>query len=365
MKKPSLKKPSLPSVLSHIGHFLIGAGLLTLLFAAFQLWGTGIQEARAQGELEDEFAQLLAEVDDTDVLVTEDEAPEAENLLGSLRELPSNELPAAGTPIAVLEIESLDIRKVVVEGITRDVLRDGPGRYPDTAFPGQPGNTAIAGHRTTFGAPFFNLDKIEPGEEIKVTTLQGEFIYEVDAHENTETGGEDGFFIVEPTRTDVLNDRDVDSITLTACHPKFSAAQRLIVTATLVSEAAPETDFIPAEPTEELVTGDNELFGATEEELAEQGDAEGGLVGEDIEAGGLVGEDVEEETDELTESLNFQPDEAPAAVGFGLITLFYVYLTAWIARNWKKKTTLGLAAAPFIIILFFFFTRLERTLPAV
>ena len=141
----------------------------------------------------------------------------------------------------------------------------------------------------------------------------------MDAHENTETGGEDGFFIVEPTRTDVLNDRDVPSITLTACHPKFSAAQRLIVTATLVSEAAPETDFIPAEPTEELVTGDNQLPGATEEEIA---DENGGLVGEDLE-----------ETDELTESLNFQPDEAPAAVLFGLITLFYIYLTAWIARN--------------------------------
>ncbi len=357
-----MKKLSLPSVLGSVGHFLIGAGLLTLAFAAFQLWGTGIAEARAQNDLENQFEELLAEVEEE---VESPAAPTEENPFDSLLPLPSDTLPEAGTPIAVLEIESLGIRKVIVEGITRDVLRSGPGRYPDTAFPGQPGNSAIAGHRTTYGAPFFNLDQIEPGEEIKVTTLQGTFTYVVDAHENTSTGEDDGFFIVEPTRTDVLNDREVDSLTLTACHPKFSAAERLIVTATLISEAAPETDFVDAEPTEELVNGENQLPGATEEEIAGQ------LVGEETqepptetEDDSVPAEDAEE-VDALTASLNWQPDEAPGAIIFGVIVTAYVYLAAWISRSWKRKTALALAAGPFILILFLFFTRLERMLPAV
>lgn len=357
-----MKKPSLPSVLGSVGHFLIGAGILTLAFAAFQLWGTGIAEARAQNDLENEFEQLLAEVETEPDNEEGPEQAEEENPFDSLRPLPSNELPAPGTPIAVLEIESLGIRKVIVEGITRDVLRAGPGRYPDTSFPGQPGNSAIAGHRTTYGAPFFNLDKIEPGEEIKVTTLQGTFTYVVDAHENTATGEEEGFFIVEPTRTDVLNDRGVDSLTLTACHPKFSAAERLIVTATLVSEAAPQTDFVEAEPTEELVTGENQLPGATEEEIAEQQE---GLAAEETQADDNTASEQLEETDALTASLNWQPSEAPGAIAFGAIVTAYAYLAAWISRSWKRKTTLALAAGPFILVLFLFFTRLERMLPAV
>ena len=100
----------------------------------------------------------------------------------------------------------------MVEGVSLPDLKKGPGHYPETPLPGQEGNAAIAGHRTTYGAPFNRLDELEPGDEVTVTTVQGEFTYEV-----TETQ------IVSPTQVDVLDDKGDNRLTLSACHPKYSA----------------------------------------------------------------------------------------------------------------------------------------------
>ena len=87
-------------------------------------------------------------------------------------------------------IPKIGVDKIVVEGVGRNDLRKGPGHYPDTPMPGQPGNAAIAGHRTTYGAPFNRIDELEPGDEILVTTLQGPFTYEVTGTEIvTPVGG--------------------------------------------------------------------------------------------------------------------------------------------------------------------------------
>ena len=89
--------------------------------------------------------------------------------------------PAEGDAIAHLRIPAIGVDKIVVEGVQVADLKRGPGHYPDSPLPGQPGNAAIAGHRTTYGAPFNRLDELEQGDEILVTTVQGAFRYEVRA----------------------------------------------------------------------------------------------------------------------------------------------------------------------------------------
>lgn len=111
---------------------------------------------------------------------------------------------------------------VVVEGTDRATLRKGPGHYPDTPVPGQGGTVAIAGHRTTYLAPFRPLDKLRPGDAIVVRMPYGRFTYRV---ERTR--------IVPPTATWVTHRVAYDRLVLTACHPLYSAAQRIVVFARL------------------------------------------------------------------------------------------------------------------------------------
>lgn len=112
---------------------------------------------------------------------------------------------------------------VVVEGTDTSTLEKGPGRYPETALPGQGGTIGIAGHRTTYGAPFRNIDRFEEGDEIVVEMPYGTFTYEV---EKTR--------IVEPTATGIVRDVGRERLVLTACHPLYSAAQRYAVFGELV-----------------------------------------------------------------------------------------------------------------------------------
>ena len=110
----------------------------------------------------------------------------------------------------------------MIEGVDADDLKNGPGHYPDTPLPGEKGNAAIAGHRSTYGAPFANVDNLDPGDPITVTTLQGSFHYSV-------TGQE----IVSPDDVQVLDDKGDNELTLTACHPKYSASKRIVIHAKL------------------------------------------------------------------------------------------------------------------------------------
>ncbi|MGH2707488.1 MAG: class E sortase, partial [Actinomycetota bacterium] len=114
----------------------------------------------------------------------------------------------------------IGVEQVVVEGVSVDVLKKGPGHVPGTASPGQGGNMVISGHRTTYGAPFKRLDELEAGDEISLTTMQGRFLYLV-----TDTR------IVAPTEVSILNPTIDSRLTLTTCHPKFSDRQRLVVLA--------------------------------------------------------------------------------------------------------------------------------------
>lgn len=124
-----------------------------------------------------------------------------------------------GEPIGRLEIPSIGQRSVVIEGTSQADLREGPGHYEPTALPGQRGTVGIAGHRTTWEQPFRRIDELRPGDTITMTMAYGRFTYEVE-----------GTRIVQPREVGVLTAvRGRERIVLTACHPLYSAAKRIVV----------------------------------------------------------------------------------------------------------------------------------------
>jgi len=135
-----------------------------------------------------------------------------------------------GKPFGRIKIPSIDADYVVVEGTEEADLERGPGHYPDTALPGQRRTVAIAGHRTTYGAPFNQIDKIEIGDTIVLEMPYGTFTYDVTATR-----------IVDPDQVGIVRDIGHDRLVLTSCHPLYSAAQRYAVFADLkrIDLAAP------------------------------------------------------------------------------------------------------------------------------
>lgn len=129
---------------------------------------------------------------------------------------------ADGAAVGRIKIPKIDASFVLVNGTSPDDLTKGPGVYPETSFPGVPGTTAVAGHRTTYLAPFRNIDELKAGDEIVVEMPYGRFTYAVEKH-----------LIVDPHATWVTHRVDQDRLVLTACHPLYSAAQRIVVFARL------------------------------------------------------------------------------------------------------------------------------------
>jgi len=132
--------------------------------------------------------------------------------------------PLPGDAIGEIDFPTLDQSSFVVEGTDPDDLRKGPGHYADTPLPGQRGTVAIAGHRTTYGAPFRNVDQLDRGDTIVLQMPYGRFVYKVQ-----KTA------IVEPTQTEVTDSVGYKRLVLTACHPLYSAAQRIVVFARQVA----------------------------------------------------------------------------------------------------------------------------------
>jgi sortase A len=210
----------LRQAVSITGKILIGAGVLVLLFTAYQIWGTSIQESHTQNALRntlqsetnnDAIRRALAEASALDKLPT-----------GPPVTATRTAAPAEGVPIGDIRIPRIGINQVVVEGTNTPDLRKGPGHYTGTPMPGQGGNAAVAGHRTTYGHPFYNLDGVKVGDPIVVTTLQGIFVYDT-----TKSS------VVSPSDTRVIDNVFANLLTLTTCNPRFSATTRLIVQAKL------------------------------------------------------------------------------------------------------------------------------------
>jgi sortase A len=127
-----------------------------------------------------------------------------------------------GDPMGRIVMPAIGVSEVFVEGTDPGDLRTGPGHYLDTPLPGERGTVAIAGHRTTYGAPFRRVDQLERGDRIELRMPYGRFVYRV---ERTR--------IVEPTELSVTARVAFDRLVLSACHPLYSAAQRIIVFARL------------------------------------------------------------------------------------------------------------------------------------
>jgi sortase A len=136
--------------------------------------------------------------------------------------------PLQGDAIGKIELPSLDRSYFMVEGVDGASLRKGPGHYPDTPLPGERGTVAVAGHRTTYLAPFRTIDRMERGDPVVASMPYGRFVYRV---ERTR--------IVDPKALWVKRRVRYDRLILTACHPLYSAAQRIVVFARFARRERP------------------------------------------------------------------------------------------------------------------------------
>jgi sortase A len=157
---------------------------------------------------------------------------------GELRKSYESRTIKVGQSLTRIKIAAIDVDVVVVEGTTPAALRAGAGHYPSTPLPCEDGNIGIAGHRTTYGKPFANIDRLKPGDTIILTTPIGQCTYEVDkAPTGSSAANELGAaFIVLPSDLSVIApDPSHRELTLTSCHPKHSAARRIVIRAHYVS----------------------------------------------------------------------------------------------------------------------------------
>lgn len=150
-----------------------------------------------------------------------------------------------GDPLTRLVIPSLGVNAIVVEGTSAAALRAGAGHYPNTPLPGKAGNVAIAGHRTTYGKPLNRMDELAVGSEIRLETPLATYTYRTIAHPpDVRTPCSNGAcWVTTPTDWGVVSqDTPGSLLTLTTCHPKGSAAQRLILRAELVKTGPPRNN---------------------------------------------------------------------------------------------------------------------------
>lgn len=189
-------------ILRALGALCLVAALVVAGYLGWLLWGTGIGTAREQHHLRQEIDKIIATPGAID---------------------PQTHLPAApirnGAPIGILKIPRIHLDMVVVNGTSTADLRKGPGRYLQTAYPWEDtGRVAIAGHRTTYLHPFWALDKLRPGDVIRLVTEYGTFTYHVT-----------GSTVILPSGVWVLNQTKKPTLALTTCTPRFSASHRLVV----------------------------------------------------------------------------------------------------------------------------------------
>jgi sortase A len=213
-----------------IGWLLVAAGLLVLLYIVYLLWYTNRATDSAQRELREQWEAAV--VDPALVPPPAQERDEPEPVeLGDAYALLWFERPGEeGSPVNRDPI-------FVVRGVSLDVLRRGPGHYPESVPPGGDGNFAIAGHRTTYGAPFYYLDELQPGDEVHVVDRDDRHWRYVVTEVRVVSPGD--VWVVGP---DPRGDGR-PLLTLTTCHPRFSASQRLVVWAELDAEV---TDDVAA-----------------------------------------------------------------------------------------------------------------------
>ncbi len=231
------------------GAAFVTVGLLVLLFVAYDLVGTNLSEQRSQAKLGREFASEVARAATAgdNAVGTATPSTALRTSVGTVTSSPSSRggintgattavprrpvvrgvappVPPPGGAVDHLVIPAIGVSRYVVQGVSDANLQMGPGHYPGTPLPGQFGNVAIAGHRTTFGAPFFRLNEVVPGDLVYLTDTSGiTWVY-----------GVKHLWVVVPTDTGVLAPTSQADLTLTTCNPRFEAISRLVVRAVLL-----------------------------------------------------------------------------------------------------------------------------------
>jgi sortase A len=413
-----------------VGRVLIATGLLMFGFVAYQLWGTGIETARAQNELEHQFENLLDEPDEqttaeqttdeqttaeqttaeqttdeqttaeqtTDEQTTDEQTTAEQTTAEQTTDGQSSDevdVPVAvdlsdravvqepvpierGDVLARLEIPRIGVTEYVVPGVTLDDLKKGPGHYPDTPLPGQLGNTAVAGHRTTYGAPFFDVDQLEAGDELIFTMVNGDrFVYLVTF---TEVVPASQYSVVSTT------DPNIAEATLTSCDPKYTARDRIVVHSVL----DPERSSIVGIPTFyqlDTPTADDEPIPGDDPVLSSD------------EVADTAGVAVDDTTDEISEAAS--SDESDDAVGapdrdladdprpadaqpidafsqgwfddrgafpqiglWAMVLVAIAVLSYRVARRFRRYTFgVLVGVVPFVVALYFFYQNVNRLLP--
>ena len=306
-------------VVGGVGRSLIGLGVLLLLFIAYQLWGTNLAEAHNQHRLAQQYRS---------------QGPSQPTLPGDV--------------LAIITIPKLSLQKYVVEGTEDADLQRGPGHYDGTPMPGQAGNVAIAGHRTTYGAPFYNLDRLTSGDQVVLDTRSHDhFVYTVISQKVVPP---DDVSVVQtrPPGLDVSGPHPGYLLTLTTCTPRFSAAQRLVVFAELSNSPAAPAGTPPSgsPPAGRLPAG----------------------AGEGVSPGDTGARAAAPATPSL---LSGSSRAIPDTVGWGLGAAGLAVITWVCARMWRRKQGKGrglpvyaVAAAPSLVLLYFFFENVTRLLPA-
>ncbi len=208
-------------VLGGAGELLVTSGVLVLLFAVWQLWWTDVVAQRAATQVVEQLREDFGR----------DAAPQA-----SGDQVAPSGLP--GDAFALLHVPRFGQEWVrpVLQGTDAEVLATGVGHYDGTAAPGQVGNFAVAGHRTTWGRPFHDIDRLRAGDRVLVETADAVYVYVVTGHE-----------VVPPTDVDVLAPVPDEPgaapaepvLTMTSCHPRYSAAERYVVHAELAETLDP------------------------------------------------------------------------------------------------------------------------------
>jgi sortase (surface protein transpeptidase) len=239
---PPPREPVGRRVARGMGELLITAGLILLLFVVYEVYVTDYLTGRTQDELTQELREQW-------------EQPQAEG--PQLRQV------ELGDAFGVLRIPRLgeDYARVILEGTSETELSKGPGHYKGTAMPGEPGNVALAGHRVGKGSPFLELDALLPGDPIVVETADSWFVYRVLGDPATgdlaaDPSGIPGRQIVRPTDIDVIAPTPNQAasapsgsyLTLTTCHPRFSAQQRMIIHARLEGGALSKSELPDGPP---------------------------------------------------------------------------------------------------------------------
>lgn len=202
-------------VVSAFGELLITLGFLVLLFVVWQLWWTDVESDRAQATTVSSLTRSF------------DDSPEK----GSAATAP--DIPAGAFGIVRIPRFGADYARPLVEGTSAKQLAEGLGHYVGTAKPGEIGNFAVAGHRTTYGKPLAEIDRLRNGDRVIVETAAGWTVYAVSSHEIVRPWqGE----VIAPVPGQVGAKPTKAMLTFTSCHPKFSAKQRWIVHADLIEK---------------------------------------------------------------------------------------------------------------------------------